>query len=319
MRQREFTRERAQNHREFTRDRAQHSITCYCCGREGHIARMCDLRCSNCGRRGHKANRCLSRQQPSRNNLRLLEESENEWFDDDVSTAACTAPEENDEEVNEQEAHCVNTVHMEDVVVTSRTPIQKRKENGYNSKKTVKLYPEEVNQWSDFIEGRTNKKPKTLISTNHSEKAANKPLIEGRCQGRLCKILCDSGAEVNVIDEALVKRIQEKDVSVEVSKSKKSVKCANNSSMEVVGSVRLRMSFATTSKTCTFVVVKDLFPKVILGIRSMKGLRMIIDPANSRVKVRGETIPFLSKVYAETVVAQGNEEGSVLGVGGRQM
>ena len=200
-----------------------------------------------------------------------------------------------------------------------RRPILQRRQKGYKSKKSVKSYPEEVNRWADFVEGRTNRKPKTLISTNHSEKAANKPIIEGKCQGCVCRILCDSGAEVNVIDEALVKQIQENDSSVEISKSKKSVKCANNSSMNVVGSVRLKMSFASMSKSCNFLVVKDLFPKVILGIRSMKGLRMIIDPMNNRVKVRGTTIPFLSKVYSETVVAQGNEDRSVLRVGGRQM
>ena len=88
--------------REFYRERAQNSVTCYCCGREGHIARMCDVRCTICGRTGHKANRCFSRQPTSRRNVRLLEESDNEWMDDGASSAALTSTQENLEEVQQQ-------------------------------------------------------------------------------------------------------------------------------------------------------------------------------------------------------------------------
>ena len=118
-----------------------------------------------------------------------------------------------------------------------------------------------------------------------------------------------------------MREIQAAEAGVIISKARKAIKCANNSAMHVAGSVRLRMSFAKISpgKPCTFLIVKDLFPKVILGIRSMKELDMTIDPPRSQVVVKGKRIPFLSKVHAETVVDQGNEDRSVLGVGGRQI
>ena len=305
--------------RENYRERVQGAITCYCCGREGHIARMCDIRCAVCGRQGHKANRCYTRQSSRQRNVRLLEEEhDNDWIEDDISSDTFTSTDHNLEEAEQQDIPCVNTIRTESKAVVPMKPILQRGQAGYKTKKP-KSYPEDVERWADFVEGRTNKKPKTLISNNHSEKAANKPIIEGRCQGHVCRILCDSGAEVNVIDEALVREIQQNDSSVEITKSKKSLKCANNSTMHVVGTVCLRMSFASASKSCTFLVVKNLFPKVILGIRSMKGLRMIIDPVNNCVKVRNTTIPFLSKIYKETIIAQGNEQRSVLRVGGRQM
>ncbi|MEL7308569.1 MAG: retropepsin-like aspartic protease, partial [Pseudomonadota bacterium] len=214
----------------------------------------------------------------------------------------------------------VSSVYVEEETIEAKRPERKKMTAEFASRKP-KIYPEEVNHWADFIEGRTNRKPKTLISANRSEKAANKPIIEGKCNGLACRILCDSGAEVNVIDEAFVREIQAADAGVIISKARKAIKCANNSAMLVVGSVRLRMSFAAISdgKPCTFLIVKNLFPKVILGIRSMKELEMTIDPPHSQVIVKGKRIPFLSKVYAETVFGQGNEDQSVLGVGGRQI
>lgn len=49
-------------------------------------------------------------------------------------------------------------------------------------------------------------------------------------------------SEVSVIDEAVVKKIQVDDASVEICESKKSVKCANN----------LRMNFASMGKSRNF-------------------------------------------------------------------
>ena len=170
----------------------------------------------------------------------------------------------------------------------------------------MQSYPDEVNQWANYIEGRTNKKPRTLVSSKHSEKAANKPIIVGSCHGRICKILCDSGAEVNVIDETLLRGIQEKDSTVKIKASRKTIKCANNSSMSVAGLVRLKLEFASVSKWCNFLVVKNLFPKVIVGIRAMKDLKMTIDPSKNQVVVSGTRVPFLSRVYAQTEYSQGN-------------
>ena len=248
-------------------------IKCFCCGKHGHIARECNIRCRNCGQKGHTANRCFSREPRNnygRRNVRLLNDADdNDWSDCETLSPPSSCVNENVEETMQQEAATLNMVHVDRTEQGEEGNMKRRSvTNNYRSR-MAKKYPDEINQWADFIEGRTNKKPKTLISLNHSERAANKPVIEGQCQGHACKILCDSGAEVNVIDETFVQKMQVTDSTIRIATSQRSIKCANNSSMHVIGSTRLRMSFASTSKFCTFLVVKRLFPKVILGIRSM--------------------------------------------------
>ena len=77
--------------------------------------------------------------------------------------------------------------------------------------------------------------------------------------------------------------------------------------MSVAGLVRLKLEFATVSKWCNFLVVKNLFPKVIVGIRTMRDMRITIEPYNNRIVVSGIGVPFLSRVYAETEFGQANE------------
>ena len=325
-------RNRIQNDVGFRR-RPVNPIKCFCCGREGHIARMCTMKCTNCGRSGHREDRCFFRgtrspnvMQPVRRpnrNIRLLRDAQSDgWMDFDCETMSTSSPshEENLAETDQersQEPVDLNSIFIQGMNGTETASddnqlpcikvIQSVEKRTMKSRQKRITYPDEVNQWADYIEGRVSKKPKTLISSKHSEKAANKPIIIGSCQGHMCKMLCDSGAEVNVIDEALLREIQATDSTVKIRASKKSVKCANNSSMSVAGMVRLKLEFSTVSKWCNFLVVKNLFPKVIVGIRAMKDLKMTIDPCNNQVVVSGAQIPFLSRVYAETECGQGND------------
>ena len=310
--------------------RLENRITCFCCGKEGHIARMCSVRCTRCGRSGHRENRCFFRgnRNPDirgRRNVRILQDAQNDdWEDYDAISTSSESLVENFEAEPErtQASATLNTLIIDDNINQARISeqcdnagianvrnVMKVPKEGKKTKKNWvrKSYPDDVDQWADYIEGRTNRKPKTLISSKHSEKAANKPMVKGSCQGRTCKILCDSGAEVNVIDEALLKDIQRVDPTVKIKESRKSIKCANNSSMSVVGLVRLKLEFASVLKWCNFLVVKNLFPNVIVGIRTMRDMRVKIEPFNNRIVVSGIGVPFLSKVYAETECGQGNE------------
>ena len=162
-----------------------------------------------------------------------------------------------------------------------------------------------------FVCGRRNESSKTLISENHPETAADKPIISGTRQGLKSKILCDSGAGVNVIDEGLLHEIQSVDKTVQLRKSKRMIKCANNSKMPVAGTTVLELKFPSITKYCKFLVVKNLFPKVIIGMRAMKSLKMTIDPPHDRVVVNGLGISFLSKTKIESI-DQGNVRKSVL-------
>ena len=312
------------------RTRLENRIKCYCCGREGHIARMCSVKCARCGRSGHRENRCSFRGNRNldirgRRNVRILQDAQNDdWADYDAISTSSESFVENFEAEPErtQATATLNTLMIHDNISQARISEEYNNAGVANVRNAMKVpkegkktkttwvrksYPDDVNQWADYIEGRTNKKPKTLISSKHSEKAANKPIVKGSCQGRTCKILCDSGAEVNVIDEALLKDIQKADETVKIKESRKSIKCANNSSMSVVGLVRLKLEFASVSKWCNFLVVKNLFPNVIVGIRTMRDMRVKIEPFNNRIVVSGIGVPFLSRVYAETKCGQGNE------------
>ena len=312
-------------------------ITCFCCGKTGHIARMCTIKCLRCGRRGHMANRCFLRANENRrNNVRFLcDSNSNDWNAYETLSSLSVTPNENFEDQTEQMPETVdlNTIFVENDESQQGQSEPESKEvhmlRNHSGKKlqkeiqkTSKLrrvsYLDDVNQWADYIDGKTKRKPKTRISSDHSEKAENKPIVRGFCQGHACKILCDSGAEVNVIDDSLVREIQQTNQSLKVVATKKSIKCANNSALDVVGSIALDISFFSCSKLCNFIVVRNLFPKVILGIRAMKDMKMSIDPSNNQVLVSGMRIPFLSKDLAETVVNQGNERQSVLRVGGRR-
>ena len=90
------------------------------------------------------------------------------------------------------------------------------------------------------------------------------------------------------------------------------IKCANNSKLPVKGIIVLEMKFMSITKHCRFLVVKNLFPRVIIGMRAMKSLRMTIDPPRDRVVVNGHGIPFLSKTYNESIDESGNVRKSVL-------
>ena len=60
-----------------------------------------------------------------------------------------------------------------------------------------------VNEWLHYIENN-GKRPKTtgktIISSNHSEKAINKPIVRGKLANKLGKIFFDSGSEMNLIN-----------------------------------------------------------------------------------------------------------------------
>ena len=115
---------------------------------------------------------------------------------------------------------------------------------------------------------------------------------------------------MNVIDESILEEIQSMDKTVRLNKSHRMIKCANNSKMPVAGSVNLEVKFPSISKCCNFLVVKNMFPKVILGMRAMKSLQLMIDPSSDRVVVNGITIPFLSKTHDENMES-GNAKTSV--------
>ena len=92
--------------------------------------------------------------------------------------------------------------------------------------------------------------------------------------------LVDSGAESNIIDAELLKEL--KSVNRNIKLRNKPVKfiCANGFSM-------------TQKMTMNFKVVENVFPKIIIGNKSMKSNRIV--PKENCIYVQNKRANFVSK------------------------
>ena len=324
------------NYNDVTFDRPQKSMECWTCGNSGHIARFCPSRpqCKRCGRYGHQATNCFSttrvvsagrvrglrdlRGEYSEQNWEAISSndsmpdsnSENETIDDDVTRHAIVhaisvhRPNDSESEIPiEKEAEiCAMTLHE------GKSMKVRPKKRAVPSKRAKREYPPDVVAWAEFIDGKRRRPScdKTLISESNQEKAANKPIIKGMCQGKEAKIFCDTGAEVNVADFQFVQQLREKDPSIKLRKTSKVIRCANDSNMNVVGWVRLNITIGEFTRQCKVWVVSKLFPRIILGIRTLKDMGICVDPPNDCIRLQSEAIPFVSKVRPETVHSSGN-------------
>ena len=68
--------------------------------------------------------------------------------------------------------------------------------------------------------------------------------------------------------------------------------------MKSKGSIELKLNIGDKISTQKFVIVDALFPRVIVGIKTMKNIGLQIDPENDGIKINGKLISFLSKVEA---------------------
>lgn len=173
-------------------------------------------------------------------------------------------------------------------------------------------YPDEINDLYDYIQGtrswknvRVNK-AETLISKGHVEKAKNKPLIIGNCEGHTVKLFLDTGAEINVIDKTFLQKLNIP--SDRIHMGAKIIKCANNSRMDTRGWINLKIEVAGRVRPCKFWVVERLFPNVIVGIRGMKDMRVSVDPANNCVWMNNVKIPLVSRIQKQSMYKESENE-----------
>jgi len=181
------------------------------------------------------------------------------------------------------------------------------KNNLYKPK--VKTYAKCVKDWANYINGSTNrpKKPlsslkkdqsisgRTLISKNHSEGAANKPIVNCRVGKNRCPVLFDTGAEINVIDQGLLEKLRSENSSIKFIPANGFLNCANGSKLKILGYAGLRVSVGVQHLPLKFTVVSDLFPKMIVGLPSMKKYSVDVMPSHDAIRVCGVEIPFISK------------------------
>jgi hypothetical protein len=157
----------------------------------------------------------------------------------------------------------------------------------------------------------------TVISASRPEKARNKPLVKGFCEGMDTPLFLDSGAEVNVVDLEYFRKLQKfADYKIRLYPKDGSISCANGTKMRTYGSTELKVKVGQTMANLHFIVAANLFPRVIIGIRGLKTLNVKLDPANSCAIAGERDIPFISQVAAQSVWSE-NGKKSALGVGSR--
>lgn len=262
---------------------------CYNCKEEGHIARNClkPLRCNHCKKTGHIARFCKNNKFQQKQNIRQFQDTNS------------------NQEIEYDEVSCDN----QSIVTDYKSKLED--ENGLftivsNQKKTKKQfrpekkYPNDIIEIEKFINGSSKINPikkaaKTMISESRSEPAANKPIVGGYIEDKYEKIFIDSGAESSIIDHGLFQKLREKH-GVKLYRSNKTLSCANGSKIKVIGCSMLKIKIGNKIERINMIVVENLFPRVIIGIKEMKRLNIAVMPANDCIIVGEKQIPFISKV-----------------------
>ena len=261
------------------------NIICHNCEKPGHFVRDCKIpiRCKNCNKNGHITKYCRAQ--------------DNGYRKGNVRNITQNVGEESDVMSNTSESStCINN----DFFVVSKTNKKKPKK--------INAHVNNAELWADYVKGNSTNKPssKTLITSSNSEVARNKPIIRGKLEGFQGKFFLDSGADINIIDSSLLKKIQARRRNILVSKSKASLRCANGSTMTSLGEVRLDMKFGETNISDKFIVIDSIFPRVFIGLRTLKKLRMNISPEDECAYINNDKFPFISTIDENSVINQGN-------------
>jgi len=258
------------------------------------------IRCYNCNKIGHLQKFCRNQ----RRNFRQLS------YDDNNSNRTF---------FSQQDNQSTQSIPETDNYDNSCNLIQYNEEKDYtNPARTAKKYnrcsmhtsryDDEIYSLEKYINGQSPIKtvamPMTVITTRNSETARNKPIINGLVNGKQSKVFLDSGANVNVIDETfLIKQVGI--ISSEIKPHVSAISCANGSQLGVTGTCNLSVTLGNSTKLVPFLVVKKMFPPVILGIVGMKQLSASICPKRSCAFIDHLRVPFLSTV--DSVTKNGRE------------
>ena len=162
-------------------------------------------------------------------------------------------------------------------------------------------------KWVKYVQGQS-KKPKMTYAeaaiTGGSPKTKNKPLVAAKIEGVKQNLFIDTGAELNVIDAGLVKKILRKNNAVKLMDDSSMVRCANDSRMKTMGKVEVLVDINGVCEKQIFSIVPKIFPRVILGIRQMKKSNIQVDPTLNCIWLDGMQVPLVSKISNPTVLPE---------------
>ena len=110
------------------------------------------------------------------------------------------------------------------------------------------------------------------------------------------KIFFDSGAEINFISSETVTKLLCLQPDIPIYAETYKIKCANGSEMQNKGVIELQLNIAGASSVQKFAIIDNLFPRVIIGMKTMKQIGLKILPQLSGVEINNKFVPFISKV-----------------------
>ena len=123
--------------------------------------------------------------------------------------------------------------------------------NVHNHTKSDNIYDINLDAFQyEIVYNKMGGRPSVLIETNN---------IFIHC-------LLDTGARMNVIDSSVIKNIE----GVDIKSYDEGIWCANGSTLETLGRVKLKVKIGNREENITFVVVKKVSPSVIGGIELLK-------------------------------------------------
>lgn len=292
-------------------------LKCHNCNQSGHFANACRLpkRCYNCGRNGHISRFCREKRQvnflQSGSSDKIEEESVNSSLEAEAEFEEYpTLSVSNKYECLTDECNDI-TDETEEIYLTDTTTNTKHGPSKVTGKGAVRR-PTLLDKQVAFIEGKGPKPKNSEMEMSspikENKKFYNKPVVKCRLNGDQVNTLMDSGATCNLLAKEVFDRLSEKH-GCHVQKTGNRITCANNSILDCMGEVSLHFSLGGITTLVKFLVVDGLRNcQAILGLRTMKKLRIQFDFQKDSIVVEDIIIPFESHVSPATTVRRvGNE------------
>lgn len=282
-------------------------LICHHCKKEGHTSRFCKMRvvCYSCNKPGHLSRNCHNKKAAVRYVTNEYEPSnESQTYSEDDFDKEQYFHDNNEETNPTHQATCaaINTKHSKCAVIPPSRSRPKK--------------PTLCEKYVQFINGNGSKPRQVLKkesdNTNNRYKLSDtKPIVSCRFNSVRGLVLVDSGASCNLITRSYLNRLSHNGSQINIQRSLvNKISCANDSHLTCHGEAVISFSIGGIVCPTNFLVVDHLMSGVdsILGIRSMKRMRISIRPTDDCVYVHNIAIPFERSIRSATTVVQINPE-----------